>query len=117
MPQAKSFVDAAASGQKCDPQVAPEEVAAKLGLSVDDLSDAIYELKGMVTNHLGYTLFPEDALFANFDRHWMPWDPSQDALRVAVSLVNDEGFPDRPVEMAKVLIPMSVQDESICGML
>ena len=103
MALAKFFVEASASGQKFDPQVEPEEVAAKLGLSVDDLSDAIFELKGMVTNHLGYTLFPEDALFANFDRYWMPWDPWQDALRVAAGLVNDESFPDRPVEMAKVL--------------
>jgi hypothetical protein len=103
MALAKFFVEASASGQKFDPQVEPEEVAAKLGLSFDDLSDAIFELKGMVTNHLGYTLFPEDTLFANFDRYWMPWDPSQDALRVAAGLVNDESFPDRPVEMAKVL--------------
>jgi hypothetical protein len=100
---AKFFVEASESGQKFDPQVAPEEVAARLGLSVDDLSDAVFELKGMVTNHLGYTLFPEEVLFANFDRHWMPWDPSQDALRVATGLVNDESFPDKPVEMAKVL--------------
>ena len=54
----------------------------------------------MVTNHQVHTL-SEEVLFANFDSHWMPWDPSQDALRVATGLVNDESFPDKPVEMQR----------------
>lgn len=30
-----------------------------------DLSDAIFELKGLVTDHLGHIVFPEEALFAS----------------------------------------------------
>jgi len=32
----------------------------------------------------------------------MPWDPAEDALRIAAGLVNDESFPDKPAEMAQV---------------
>jgi hypothetical protein len=91
------------SGQKFDPQSSPDKLAAALGLSEDDVADAIFELKGMVTNHHGDLVFPEEALFAKFDKYWKPWDPAEDALRVAAGLVNDERFPDSPVEMARLL--------------
>lgn len=100
---ARLFVEASKTGQQFDPEFSPEEVAAKLGLSEDDLTDAVHELKGMVTDHLGHRLFPQEALFTRFDEHWMPWKPADDALRVAAGLVNDADFPDKPAEMAAVL--------------
>lgn len=103
MAVAKYFVEESKSGQKFDPQVEPESLASALDMSVEDLSDAVFELKGMVTDINGFTLFPEESLFAKFDKYWKPWDPAEDALRVAVGLVNDEAFPDRPAEMALVL--------------
>lgn len=103
MALAKFFVESSESGQKFDPQSSPDELAAALGLSEDDLADAIFELKGMVTGHHGDLVFPEESLFAKFDKYWKPWDPAEDALRVAAGLVNDESFPDRPVDMASLL--------------
>jgi hypothetical protein len=103
MALAKYFVESSVSGQKFDPQSSPDKLAAALGLSEDDVADAIFELKGMVTNHHGDLVFPEEALFAKFDKYWKPWDPAEDALRVAAGLVNDERFPDSPVEMARLL--------------
>jgi hypothetical protein len=103
MTVAKYFVEAAERGCTFDVQREPDELARELGLSSDDLSDAIYELKGMVVNHGGYLVHPHETLFANFDKHWMPWDPAQDALRLAASMVNDDGFPNEPPQMAERL--------------
>jgi TIR domain len=103
MAVAKYFVEESKSGQKFDPQIEPEALASALSVSAEDLSDAVFELKGMVTDISGFTLIPEESLFAKFDKYWKPWDPAEDALLVAVSLVNDGDFPDRPAEMAAVL--------------
>jgi len=103
MALAKYFVETSESGQKFDPQAEPEELAAALDFSAEDLSDAIFELKGMVTDHHGYMVCPEESLFAKFDNCWKPWDPADDALRIAAGLVNDENFPDSPSEMASIL--------------
>lgn len=103
MALARYFVQSSQTGQKFDPQCEPEKLASTLGLSEEDLSDAVHELRGLVTDHLGYLLFPEDSLFARFDKYWMPWDPEADALRVAAGLVNDKTFPDKPVDMAELL--------------
>jgi hypothetical protein len=103
MTLARFFVQSSQTGQKFDPQCEPEELASTLGLSEEDLSDAVHELRGLVTNHLGHLLFPEDSLFARFDKYWMTWDPEADALRVAESLVNDAVFPDKPADMGELL--------------
>jgi len=103
MAVAKYFVEESKSGQKFDPQVEPESLASALDMSADDLSDAVYELKGMVADISGFTLIPEETLFAKFDKFWKPWEPAEDALRIAASLVNDDVFPDRPAEMASIL--------------
>jgi hypothetical protein len=100
---AKLFVEGSATGRQFDPELSPEEAGAKLGVSDDDLTDAVHELNGMVTDHLGRLLFPQEALFVQFDEHWMPWKPADDALRVAAGLVNDPAFPDTPREMAVAL--------------
>ena len=100
---ARLFVEGSATGRQFDPELSPEEAGAKLGVSDDDLTDAVHELNGMVTDHLGRLLFPQEALFVQFDEHWMPWKPADDALRVAAGLVNDPAFPDTPREMAVAL--------------
>ncbi len=102
MALAKHFVEKSVSGMKFDPQAEPDALAAELGISDEDLSDAIFELKGLITDHLGHIVYPEEALFAKLDKYWMPWDPAEDALRIAAGLVNDESFPDKPAEMAQV---------------
>lgn len=100
---AKHFVQASQTGQKFDPQYIRDELAAALEMSEEDLCDALHELKGLVTDHLGYLVFPEEYLFARFDSFWMPWDPAVDALLVAARLVSDSTFPDKPAEMAELL--------------
>lgn len=100
---AKLFVEESKTGRQFDPVFSPEKAGAKLGLSDDDLTDAVHELNGMVTDHYGRYLFPQEALFVQFDEHWMPWNPADDALRVAAGLINDPNFPDKPAEMASVL--------------
>lgn len=96
---ARFFVEQTEHAQTFDPTVPPEDVAATLGLSIEDLEDAVHELKGMVVNHHDLHIHPEETLFARFDKYWMPWDPAQDALAVAARMVSDKGFPD---EVAKV---------------
>lgn len=97
---AKLFVEESKTGRQFDPEFSPKEAAARLGLSDEDLADAVHELMGMVTNHYGRHLYPKEALFAQY---WMPWKPADDALRVAAGLVNGPDFPDQPAEMASVL--------------
>lgn len=102
MALAKHFIEKSVSGMQFDPQAEPDALVAELGISDEDLSDAIFELKGLVTDRLGHIVYPEEALFAKLDKYWMPWDPAEDALRIAAGLVNDESFPDKPAEMAQV---------------
>ena len=32
----------------------------------------------------------EPSLFTAFDKHWKPWDPAEDALRLAADIANDK---------------------------
>lgn len=82
-----------------DPQLTLEQLADTTGLSVDDVSDGLYELRGMVEVNYGHA-FPRDELFAAFDMHWMGWSPPDDALRLAADLINDGGFPHAPESIA-----------------
>ena len=36
-------------------------------------------------------VYPEDALFVAFDRHFKQWNPENDALQIAADLMNDSG--------------------------
>lgn len=44
--------------------------------------------------------YPEDELFATFDKFWMGWNPADDALRLAADLLNDNSFPHNPADIA-----------------
>jgi hypothetical protein len=43
----------------------------------------------------------QGALFVEFDKHWMAWNPAEDALRLAVDVQNDPGFPHDCNEIAE----------------
>jgi hypothetical protein len=99
---ARLFVEGATHALSHDPVLEMSEVAGTLSLSSDDLEDALHELNGLVSEHFG-RLYPQEALFARFDRFWMPWTPEEDAVRIAAGLVSDDGFPDTPEEISEVL--------------
>ncbi|MEW6664852.1 MAG: toll/interleukin-1 receptor domain-containing protein [Thermodesulfobacteriota bacterium] len=92
------LVEKSEHGDSMDPQVSPQEIKQFAGLSDDDIVDAVAELEGQgfVQRHvtLGcgsigfHMLTPKAELFVKFDRHFKPWDPEADALRIAADLVN-----------------------------
>ena len=98
---AKVFVETTQHAHKFDPQMSIEELMDKTGLSRDDVVDALHELSGMATVHFSETVWPEDELFATFDRFWKPWNPSEDALTLAADMLNEEEFPTDPREIGK----------------
>lgn len=70
------------------------------GLTDDDIVDGIDELKGLGLmrtyasigcGSMGFHMVgPENEMFAKMDRHFMSWNPEEDALRVAADLVNSK---------------------------
>ena len=89
---ARYFVENSKHGTFADPQVDVEDLAQKVGLSVEDTNDALYELSGLVKVSLGHVLI-QGALFAEFDRHWKPWNAADDALKLGADILNDPDFP------------------------
>lgn len=99
---AKLFVETSVHALQHDPSFNTSELASTLGLSDEDLEDAIYELKGYVSVVFD-RVYVEEALFAKFDGLWMPWNPERDALKIAMGIVNDSDFPDSSEEIAMLM--------------
>jgi len=89
---AKLFVERSKYGLFADPQISVADVAKETDLSVEDAKDALYELSVFLKTSLDHVLV-KDTLFAEFDRHWKPWNAAEDALRLAADIVNDAEFP------------------------
>ncbi len=89
---ARLFVERSKNGLFADPQMSVEEVAQEAGLSVEDAKDGLYELSAFLKISLDRVLV-QGTLFAEFDRYWQPWNPADDALRLAADIVNDPEFP------------------------
>lgn len=100
---ARLFVERSKNATRLDPNFSLTDLSNELGLSLDDVRDALHELRGLVENHRNTVLSARDELFAQFDKYWMPWTTEDDALRLATELVNDPDFPKHPEEQAKVL--------------
>lgn len=99
---AKEFVLSTSHARKFDPCLSVEELMSKTGLSQDDVLDALHELRGMTDIRHGETVWPEAELFVTFDRFWMPWNPSDDALKLATDMLNDSDFPTSPSEIGQL---------------
>lgn len=97
---AKVFVEATRYARKFDPQLSIAELVEKTELSEDDVADAIHELSGMISSQRD-RVWPEDELFATFDRFWKPWNPSEDALKLAADMLNHDGFPTAPTDIGQ----------------
>ena len=93
------FVARSENGTFGDPQLRIEELGALPGLSPDETTDAVYELRYRLRKAVD-TIMPEDSLFSEFDRLWQPWNPSVDASTLAAGLVNDPEHPDKCSEIA-----------------
>jgi hypothetical protein len=97
---ARVFITTTQHGGFGDPQTTTSELAKGTGLSDDDLSDALHEIRHLVKTSFD-TVLVRPELFATFDKFWMQWDPAQDALRLAADLVNDAAFPTEPRAIAE----------------
>jgi hypothetical protein len=96
----KLFVDRSKHGDKFDPQLGADELRKATSLTDDDILDAVDELesRGFVGRFsalgdgpLGFlALYPETALFSEFDGHFKEWNPSVDARQIAADLVNGD---------------------------
>lgn len=97
---ARYFVENSKHGTFADPQISVEELAKKIGLSIDDTEDALYELSGLVKVSFGRVLV-QGPLFAEFDRHWKPWNAADDAMKLGADILNDPDFPSDCEQIAK----------------
>lgn len=98
---AKVFVTSSTHALKFDPWIDIDALTKETGLSEEDVIDAVHELRGMVTVHSAGSFYPENELFATFDRFWMPWNPKDDALTLAADMHNDSEFPTSPEIIAE----------------
>jgi TIR domain len=55
-------------------------------LTNEDVSDALHELRVFLDLNHGRVI-PKGSFFAKFDSYFMPWNPAEDALRVASDLM------------------------------
>jgi TIR domain len=94
---AKVFIETSETALFGDPTVA--DLVKRTSLSEDDVRDALHELRAVFTVSHDRAL-PKDELFVIFDKHFMPWDPTADALTLAADLVNDASFPGNTPDIA-----------------
>ncbi len=99
---ARAFVEASEHGDSFDPQFSVADLCEKTGLTGEDMVDAIHELRDFVKERFG-SVRPERHLFAEFDQHWKPWNPSDDALVLAAAMVNSPDFPSAMSAIAERL--------------
>jgi len=97
---AKIFVERTENAAFWDPRISIQEIAEETSLSDEDVSDALFELKGMVDEHY-HSVIAKPELYATFDRHFKEWDPASDALALAADLLNDSSFPREPDQIAE----------------
>jgi len=97
---AKLMVEASEHAVHADPFFSVDEIAAKTGLSNDDVTDGAHELRQFLGKRFeGFFAKPE--LFAEFDRFFLGTNPRDDALRLAADMINDSNFPTQTPEIAK----------------
>ena len=96
---AKLFVENTEHALFADPQTTVSEIAEQTNLPEENVDDALHELGGLglvkktrLTNGVTRVL-AKDELFVTFDKFWKPWDPAEDAVKIAADMLNDDGFP------------------------
>lgn len=76
------------------------ELANELRLTKDDIRDALFELRAYFLDDNFDHVIPKKELYSEFDRHFMEWTPSDDALRLSVDVLNHLDFPTKPALIA-----------------
>jgi hypothetical protein len=100
---AKVFVEATEHGEWGDPQMDPGVLKERTELTQEDVEDALHELRPFVKLLEGSSYcaaIPLPALFSEFDKYWMPWNPEKDAQELASAMINDKTFPAATAEIA-----------------
>lgn len=97
---AKSFVEGSPNGEFGDFQQDVGDLAASIGVSAEDIEDALYELRDHVSESFG-NVMAKGELYAAFDGFFKEWKPDQDALRLATDLMNDPEMPTASAEIAE----------------
>ena len=89
---ARYFVENTKYGRFGDPIIDVEPLAEKTALTIEDTKDALFELSAFFKDTKIHALV-KASLFTEFDRHWKPWDPREDALKLAADIMNDHELP------------------------
>jgi hypothetical protein len=133
---AEYFVRNSKLGRKFDPQATMTGLVQAIGLPDEDLRLGVLDLvdSGLVERSRGmdsHIVWPTNSLFVEFDRHFLDFNPEQDAVAIANSLVSQkieaidiknlaEQFPDWPprrlnsalnyLDDAKLIQPLKALD-------
>lgn len=99
---AEIFVRESKTGRIFDPNLSHDELVEKTGLGEEDLEDTLHELQNFVKNER-YGVHAKEELFVEFDRYFLTWTPSEDALQLATRMQNEENFPRDPAAIAEIL--------------
>ena len=79
------LVKASKDGQEHDPHLELDQLKSAIGMTDEDLTDALDELEELgciyVTPFGGVGSRPQ--MFTRFDQYWKPWVPAADAVTVA----------------------------------
>ncbi|MCG7904845.1 MAG: toll/interleukin-1 receptor domain-containing protein [Candidatus Thiodiazotropha weberae] len=97
---AKLFVERSKNGVFSDPDIEVEELAEKTGLTIPDVKDALYELSHHFEDS-PFHILVQPSLFTEFDEYWQPWNPADDALKLAIDIASDKDFPSNCQKIAE----------------
>lgn len=92
---AEHFVDQSRNGEFGDVISDEERIAEHTSLSREDVVDALHELRRWLKIDY-HSVVVREAFYAEFDRYWKPWNPADDALKLAAGMMNDASFPETP---------------------
>ena len=90
---AEYFVRNSKTGVLGDPQSKIAQLAIDTGLTLEDVRDALYELRAFFRPIEFDFVIPRDGLYPEFDGHFLDRSVADDALRLASDLHNDDKFP------------------------
>lgn len=99
---AKHYVETSKTGCTADPQPNRVTLQTEIGLTEDDLDDALFELSQFFEYPDDNHPFVRADLFAEFDRYFQPWDPREDAIKLAADIMNDPDFPAEAKKIAEL---------------
>ena len=98
---AQYFVAKTKTASIMDPQSHIGELSRELGLTEEDVRDALHELRPFFRKIEFDRAFPLATLFVEFDKTFTDHDPAEDGLKLALDLTNDPDFPVHADQIAE----------------